>query len=733
MFKTMFNPDLSGRKRNVIFIVFTLIASLCFSFLIADEIVQPNLKNAIPVDLQKINMKNVTTPDMNISRDDTVIYEIIKEPTPITGQTTYYDYCPGAYWNNPIAYQGESYIWNNFYYMTYMQRVGTASTDNRRQCWAALDHSTLEISGQYGTITGYDKWQGFGNIDIHQPSGYCIASLHELYDADAIWEIALSYDDLATYGIPGFWSTPVHFWNDENNEYIWPRIYVGPSPISDDYARVYQVTTNSKESGEIVQKSDLKIDYIDVDNSTTPDFTILLNTDNWTSITPLLTWVDSFYIRPDAHFAVNYNPGHEGEVAIIGTDYWYHDDITSSPVEKGLFVWESSLGPHNQLLFEECNLHTDGPEEFFYGVENVIGMSRNDGYTPDSIYVADRGTHLTAKYDSDGKLHWPYTQMYYIPAEQAGHIYIYRFAFPQSEVIWDGTEFTFRHNQDMPYIDDWSGHDVPFAVDSTAVPPDTLYHFDIGFSLYEEPLGSPSCGQENMTQLATNFDNGNEWMSWLWVDGTYSALGSTDYVTNPEPQYIPYVEHPIIYISVSNDNGTSWAEPIKLTDLALEGINVYPYCCSKIKDIGGGWGQLVIYYLDDYVFNSTVSLGINPDAGAMLKYMVVNIDFNISSVDPNHSNPASIISMRNYPNPFITSTRISFSAVKDIKNSIIKIYNVKGQLVRTLEPTADSSPSTGYAIWDGKDNNNYNVANGIYLYKLETNNGTIAKKMLLVR
>ena len=719
------------KKRNAMFIVFTLIASFCFSFLIADEIVQPNLK-AIPFD-QKVIMKNVTF-DKYISRDDTVVYEIIKEPTPITGQTTYYDYCPGAYWNNPIAFQSESYIWDNFYYMTFMQRIGTGTADKRLQWWAALNHTTWEISGCHGTITSYtNKKQGFGNIDIHQPSGYCIASFHELYDTDQIWEVTLTYDDLATWGIPGFWSTPVRFWNDANNEYCWPRIYVGPSPISDDYARVYWVTTNSAAYGEIVQKSDLKIDYIDVDNSTTPDFSILLDTLNWTSITPLLTWVDSFYIRPNPHFAVNYNPGHEGEVAIIGTDYWYHDDITSSPVEKGLFVWESSLGPHYQLLFEECNLHTDGPEAFFYGVENIIGMSTESGYTPDSIYVDERGAHSTAKYDSDGKLHWPYTQMYYIPADNPDYIHIFRFAYPQSEVIWDETDFTFRHNQDMPYIDEWSGHDVPFAIDSTAVPPDTLYYFDIGFSLYEEPLNEPNCSQENMQQLATNFDNGNEWMLWLWVDGTYSALGSIDYITNPDPQYIPYVEHPIIYISVSNDNGTSWAEPIKLTNLALEGINVYPYCCSRIVDIGDGWGQVVIYYMDDYVFNSTISLEIIPDAGALLKYMVINIDFDIPpSVDPGYIN-INNISLNNYPNPFTISTHISFSAPKGIKNFSIEIYNIRGQLVRTLETLAGSSPTEGYSIWDGKDNNNHDVANGIYFYKLQTDKDSITKKMLMIR
>ena len=37
------------------------------------------------------------------------------------------------------------------------------------------------------------------------------------------------------------------------------------------------------------------------------------------------------------------------------------------------------------------------------------------------------------------------------------------------------------------------------------------------------------------------------------------------------------------------------------------------------------------------------------------------------------------------------------------------------------------------AIRDGKDYNNNDVANGIYFYNIETNNGSVTNKMLLTR
>jgi len=84
--------------------------------------------------------------------------------------------------------------------------------------------------------------------------------------------------------------------------------------------------------------------------------------------------------------------------------------------------------------------------------------------------------------------------------------------------------------------------------------------------------------------------------------------------------------------------------------------------------------------------------------------------------------------LKNTPNPFYGSTRISFNAPQNLNNAIIKIYNTRGQLVNTLAPGEDDS-----ATWYGKNTNNKEVANGIYFYKLETLYGNVVNKMLLSR
>ncbi|MCK4330584.1 T9SS type A sorting domain-containing protein [candidate division WOR-3 bacterium] len=88
----------------------------------------------------------------------------------------------------------------------------------------------------------------------------------------------------------------------------------------------------------------------------------------------------------------------------------------------------------------------------------------------------------------------------------------------------------------------------------------------------------------------------------------------------------------------------------------------------------------------------------------------------------------------NFPNPFNASTTISFSATDLHKLKGIKIYNVRGQLLKTLSPMiSDQSPMTKVE-WNGTDKNDKPVPSGIYLCKLEVDGKTVAtRKCLLIR
>ncbi|MCK4357520.1 MAG: hypothetical protein KAW92_02015, partial [Candidatus Cloacimonetes bacterium] len=95
---------------------------------------------------------------------------------------------------------------------------------------------------------------------------------------------------------------------------------------------------------------------------------------------------------------------------------------------------------------------------------------------------------------------------------------------------------------------------------------------------------------------------------------------------------------------------------------------------------------------------------------------------------------------QNYPNPFSSSTAISFNLATDLcRLPQIRIYNIKGQLIRSLEcgeSLSAKAPMYGdYSIlWDGKDENGKQLSNGIYFYKLSIGNTVVdIKKCLLLQ
>jgi len=93
----------------------------------------------------------------------------------------------------------------------------------------------------------------------------------------------------------------------------------------------------------------------------------------------------------------------------------------------------------------------------------------------------------------------------------------------------------------------------------------------------------------------------------------------------------------------------------------------------------------------------------------------------------------------NYPNPFNSSTTISFNLTTELtENTEIIIYNIKGQKVKVLECinsfNAKATDTLSKIVWDGTDESGKQVNSGIYFYKLG-NEGkfTSVKKMILLR
>ncbi|MBC8525279.1 MAG: T9SS type A sorting domain-containing protein, partial [Candidatus Cloacimonetes bacterium] len=122
---------------------------------------------------------------------------------------------------------------------------------------------------------------------------------------------------------------------------------------------------------------------------------------------------------------------------------------------------------------------------------------------------------------------------------------------------------------------------------------------------------------------------------------------------------------------------------------------------------------------------------------------IINIDSQSQGV--NNTSHQDVI-LQNYPNPFSTYTTISFNLATRLRSASpgqaeIRIYNIKGQLVKTLTPmtndqcpmTNDQCPMTS-VIWDGKDERGKIVSSGIYFYQFKLGDKVIdTKKCLLLK
>lgn len=86
---------------------------------------------------------------------------------------------------------------------------------------------------------------------------------------------------------------------------------------------------------------------------------------------------------------------------------------------------------------------------------------------------------------------------------------------------------------------------------------------------------------------------------------------------------------------------------------------------------------------------------------------------------------------QNYPNPFNPKTIIRFGLPKDswVK---LEVYNVLGQKVKTLVDEK-LTPGLKEVEWDGVNDKGFEVASGIYFYKISADDFSDIKKMVMLK
>jgi hypothetical protein len=129
-------------------------------------------------------------------------------------------------------------------------------------------------------------------------------------------------------------------------------------------------------------------------------------------------------------------------------------------------------------------------------------------------------------------------------------------------------------------------------------------------------------------------------------------------------------------------------------------------------------GKVIVYSLDGNSFSGNV---LEANANVVSIEMATKDGADVTETNV----PRNFALLQNYPNPFNPVTTIEFNLSKATDYSMT-IYNITGQVVKVFSGSADAGPQK--VQWDAQD-----VASGIYFYKLNADNFSETKKMILLK
>ena len=148
-------------------------------------------------------------------------------------------------------------------------------------------------------------------------------------------------------------------------------------------------------------------------------------------------------------------------------------------------------------------------------------------------------------------------------------------------------------------------------------------------------------------------------------------------------------------------------------------LNMYSPCINSGTDWFEFMGEVLLKLNEDQY------TGTNPDMGAWEYNPAEHLHQEDCVI------PADSFVMKSYPNPFNPVTNIFFDLPESGRVSV-SIYNMKGQLVKTLSDEIYESGKHNL-IWNGEDQNGKSCASGVYFIQLSSKMWTAANKIILIK
>lgn len=699
--------------------VFLFLVSLLVTLLVANDYQVPS-SEAIQQELTRVvvEQRHREAPLVNFEIDPQEI------------AASHHDYMIGGYNNLPLVTQQEFSQPYGYpadgQYAAFMYQQNASSL--RRVYYFYRD-----ASGNFTTATAISPnsvKEGFAGIAIDPLTGNPFVAWHSIVEPDNSYDCSMSYDMYNVVGGPGLWKQPfividnpevsIPFTGHDDDEFIWPQVWIGPSP-QPDMGRVHiygnNFTNNSAGTAmynSIYGYADYEYDDVNFDMTLT----------DWTYQTfPVFDdWQYNNVKRAIKDMAVS----DDGKVAFIGhAEDEFFCYLSVDYGETFEYYTQESIwdvfNPQNQdgtYVFED----TDGSPAELYIQPNGDGSHFNVLFTDDNsklIYMTAFGLNTVESASNN-----QYYPAHFHPKMCSYDLNTGVFDFADLQIVGvdpydDQPMIPYDLNEDG-VVDSW---DENGNVEFVSCWPTYFFEGDLQNGSFHE----------SNFKISKNDELG--WVVAIFMDGR--NLMEAYYET---PGFEDWDQVAEIAICISTDHGLTWSEPAYMNAkpddenyyAQLDGmLPAYVYPADKIEYISENHGRVPIIFYDDNSYGSfNSSVGAGQNIGGTIMYAVLDIEFPTDTDDSQIGIPSIALS-QNYPNPFNPSTTIAYN-VKEATNVQLEVFNIKGQKVKTLV-NEYRTPGEYYVTWDGKNDASEAMNSGVYFYRIKSENYSSAKKMILMK
>ncbi len=160
--------------------------------------------------------------------------------------------------------------------------------------------------------------------------------------------------------------------------------------------------------------------------------------------------------------------------------------------------------------------------------------------------------------------------------------------------------------------------------------------------------------------------------------------------------------------------------PVFLRNIERKGLDLSLALIGRGLTFTGG-GELVRLTFDRPLETAPVITARGAD----------NADLAVAMAPGQGALPRTFAAAQNYPNPFNPSTRIEYR-LPEQRHVRLGVYALDGKLVRMLVD-GNMPAGTHTAVWNGRDENDRQVASGTYFYRIQAGDDVVTRKMLLTK